>query len=81
MSAHGSMLPTSPNGAVGPDGMTDGQRSELPHERALATADWTCAHETGYQGVVGRVRAAAQQDTAAHRDAPRRRPRLATLPA
>lgn len=61
--------PVVANGAVGPDGLTDGQREELPRERALATADWDCADEVGYAGVVARVRAEAQQEYVdAHRD-------------
>jgi len=61
--------PDIANGAIGPDGMTDGQRQELPHERALATADWDCTDRVGYSDVVARVRNAAQQEYVdAHRD-------------
>ncbi len=61
--------PDVANGAVGPDGLTDGQRDALPHERALATADWDCTDEVGYADVVGRVRAEAQREYVdAHRD-------------
>jgi hypothetical protein len=53
--------PEVADGAIGPDGLTDGQRAELPLERALATADWDCTDEVGYAPVVARVRNEAQQ--------------------
>lgn len=64
-----SEAPDVANGAIGPDGLTDGQRQGLPRERAVATADWDCVDDVGYADVVARVRAEAQQEYVdAHRD-------------
>jgi len=64
-----SEAPDVANGAIGPDGLTDGQREGLPHERAVAVADWDCVDDVGYTDVVARVRARAQQEYVdAHRD-------------
>lgn len=64
-----SEAPDVATGAIGADGLTDGQREAFPHERAVATADWDCVDEVGYAEVVARVRAGAQQEYVdAHRD-------------
>ena len=55
--------------AVGPDGMTEGEREGLPQEVAIATADRDCTDRVRYDDVVARVRNAAQQEYVdAHRD-------------
>lgn len=64
-----SEAPDVASGAIGEDGLTDGQREALLHERAVATADWDCVADVGYSEVVARVRAAAQQEYVdAHRN-------------
>jgi len=56
-------------GVVGPDGMTPGQAELTQEETALATVDWDCIDEVGYDDVVARVSNAAQQEFVdAHRD-------------
>lgn len=56
-------------GVVGPDGMTPGQAELIQEETALATVDWDCIDEVGYDDVVARVSNAAQQEFVdAHRD-------------
>lgn len=56
-------------GAIGPDGKTGSEREEIPREIPLATADWDCTDEVGYDDVVARVSNAAQQEYVdAHRD-------------